>query len=293
MSFLPPNTLPRLTNSPYDDPKVFANTWDATMDLIEGANGASGDSSLLLSAFLKNGRIYGNTPQLPSSPSLGLVLPDGFQWVQDGQLITVDGDTFVGDVPQNFTGYASLVATFNATSEEWEYALTTDATKPAIGSGILAKVTSDTTTVTDINVMESETDVVLTMPQIVARLQSAGGGSGGTTITKLSEIPNINDTDTRNPAPVLLDVESRVETLEAAVNSGGTRPAITDIDQLTTELSIFRQGVIGLAPDEGERSRSANIEGAVDGTFGDGTNGHPDYLDYTTATQNDDGEFEV
>lgn len=127
---------------------------------------------------------------------------------------------------------------------------------------------------------------------VAERLDALATPDGGAAITLQSQLKIAADDD-RNSATVMLDLEQRIIALESSSANSGTRPAITDTDQITTELAITRQGVIALQPDEGERSRSANIEATVDGTFGDGTNSHPDFVDYTNATQNDDGEFEV
>ena len=295
MSLLPPNTLPRITNSPYDDPKVFADTWGTTMALIEGASGATGDSSALLAAFLKNGRISGISPTLPPSPSLTVTLPDGFQWVQDGQLITVDGDTSVGTVPQNFDGYASLTATWDDGIEDWDYQLSTSTTKPAAGTGIIAKVTSDTTTVTAIDTTEAETDVILTMPDIVSRLSSlTGGGSGGAAAAEL--LPwQLAPGDTRDTVTVVTALlEALSAELTDMINSGGNvKPMQQITDILTHELAIARQSTIALQPPAGERSASANIEKTVEGIYGDGSDGHPDHLLDSTMDLNEDGEFEA
>lgn len=290
---LPDNTLPRLTNSPYDEPAVFKATWAATMALIEQATAAGSASSGLLAAFLKNGRISGIAPALPASPALGVTLPDGFQWVQSGELITVDGDTFVGDVPENFNGYASLTATYDSESDTWSYALTTAETKPAAGSGILAKVVSNTTTVTSITTTSAESDVILTMPEIVASLLAAGSsGSGGSTFIGDGQWLS---TDTRPTSVVWAeDQAAQTAALEAEINNGSSiKPMQQKTDILTQELAITRQTAIALQPDTGERSASANIEGSVDGTYGDGSDGRSDYLIDSTMAINDDGEFEA
>lgn len=291
--FLADNTLPRLTDSPYDNPAVFTSTWAATMVLIEQAAAGGTGSSGLLAAFLKNGRISGIAPALPASPALGVKLPDGFQWVQNGELITVDGDTFVGDVPENFTGYASLTAAYDSESDTWSYALTTAETKPAAGSGILAKVVSNTTTVTSITTTSAESDVILTMPEIVAMLLAAGsGGSGGSTFIGDGQWLS---TDTRATSVVIDEkFAAQKAELEDEINTGSSiKPMQQKTDILTQETAIIRQEVIALQPDTGERSASANIESSVDGTYGDGSDGRSDYLIDSTMTINDDGEFDA
>jgi hypothetical protein len=83
------------------------------------------------------------------------------------------------------------------------------------------------------------------------------------------------------------------------IQSGGTRPMVTPLDQLVAEHAITRQLAIRLSAEsaltinDGERSQSANLVQMTDETiFGDGTNGHPDFID-TDMTINADGTIEV
>lgn len=115
-------------------------------------------------------------------------------------------------------------------------------------------------------------------------------GLSGTVISYLSQIAVAAD-DTRNAADVLLDLETRVGTLE---NGGSSiKPMQQKTDILTQELAITRQTAIALQPESGERSASSNIEGSVDGVYGDGSDGRSDYLIDSTMTINDDGEFDA
>lgn len=285
--------LPRIGNSPYDTPEVFQDAWDVTMTAIENAiNGATSGGGANDAWFYKTGRMIGSPlPTLAASPALGIWLPDGFMWMQDGVAITLEDGVLVGDLPQNFDGYASIKATDDGSGGyDWEV-LATNALKSTFtpGIGVIGHVVTDSSGLTSIGTGAADADIVYDMPTILALLAATSGGTGAA-VTLLSQL-GYSEEDTRNAITVINELMAA--NLAAATANSGTRPAITDTDQLTTELAITRQGVIALQPDEGERSRSANVEAAVDGTFGDGTNSHPDFVDYTTATQNEDGEFEV
>ena len=242
MSFLPPNTLPRLTNSPYDDPKVFADTWDETMALIEGADGASGSGGLNDAWFFKTGRmITSPLPTIAGSPALGIWLPEGFQWMQDGVAITLDEGVLVGDLEANFDGYAVIKATDDgAGGWDWEVTSTNeDKSTFAGGAGVIGHVVTDSDGLVSIETEPIDADVIYDMPSIVSILAGVSGGSGSV-LTMLSQLI-YNSADPRNAVTVIEEkLAANLAAALAAAESGGVVPSTTETDQIWTWLLAFR-----------------------------------------------------
>lgn len=241
--------LPRLDTSPYSDPLNFVATWDATMDLIEAALSSGGGSGGGLNDawFFKTGRmITSPLPTLADSPALGIWLPDGFQWMQDGVAITLTTGELVTGLAQNFDGYAVIKATDNgAGGYDWEITSTNvdKSTFPG-GAGVIGHIITDSSGLTAIETEPIDADVIYDMPSIVSILAGASGGSGSL-ITMLSQLI-YNSADPRNAVTVI--EEKLAANLAAAIDAaaaGGVVPSTTETDRIWSWLLAFR-GVLGV-----------------------------------------------
>jgi hypothetical protein len=126
------------------------------------------------SAFTRDGRIVADeddagAAQMTGSPSLAIILPDGAQYVVNGVLRTVDGDQTL-TVPDSFEGWLVPTATVNETTGVVTWGVAPHEERPALGSGVLGKVTSNVDQVTALDTGEAQSDVILTMPLLLQRL---------------------------------------------------------------------------------------------------------------------------
>jgi hypothetical protein len=129
---------------------------------------------------------------------------------------------------------------------------------------------------------------------VADRLNALSGSDTepGTIISLLAQLKWSED-DARNAIVVLLELLEQLEArLMVAIQTGGRRPQQTPLDQLYFEHSLTRRTLIGLVPGLGEKTQSANVVPSVEGVFGDGTDGHPDFID-TSLTLNSDGVLEL
>jgi len=229
-------TLPRLDSSPYDNPANFVATWDAAMDLIEANLGGGSGTDANALWFYKTGRtITSPLPTVAPSPALGVYLPEGFQWFQDGVMITLDEDTFVGDLPANFDGYAVLKATADGDNWIWIIESTSEDKSTFVGGvGVIGHVITDASGLTSIGTEVADADIVFDMPSIAALL--GGANSGGSAITMLAQLI-YNSADPRNAVTVIEEKLAAilVQALAAAA-TGGIIPSTTETDTIWTWL---------------------------------------------------------
>jgi hypothetical protein len=187
---LEPNSLPRLTQAPYNEPENFTSTWDATMDAIEAGSGGGGEGGAFAS-FLQSGRIIAQAVPvndglrfMADTPSLAIVLPAGTQWVQEGVEYSIDEDLAIPGVQANFSGWVKPA--YDVEDDNWT--LTHYVTRPAIGTGVI-KVTSDADSVSAVDVSPSQSDTIPTVGLLQKQLlalagdgsdEEEPGGGGGT-----------------------------------------------------------------------------------------------------------------
>jgi hypothetical protein len=167
-----------------DDAEQFTTVLNAEFDKVWPFLSGSGGGGF--TRFYGSGRLVESeddslAPEMSASPSLNLVLPDGFLW-WDGALRVLDGEALIGPLPASFEGYISL-----AFDEDGEPQFTTASNRAAMGSGTLAYVETDAEGVTLLDVSESKSDVILSLPLLQARQRALagdgeeeeGGGGGG------------------------------------------------------------------------------------------------------------------
>ncbi len=129
---------------------------------------------------------------------------------------------------------------------------------------------------------------------VAARLTAlASGGGGGDGPAVLWEYLVRNESTTTT---IIQYIQVQLDALESrvmlAIATGGSRPRQSNFDQLVREHAITRQTTIQLAPPGGLRSQSANYLDTVDGLWGDGDNGSPDFIT-TELVLNADGSLET
>lgn len=209
-----------------NDAPVLTSLLNAEFDAAK-ANAGDGSSDAV-AAFLGNGRLISaplaaddGDSYLPPSPALAVTLPAGTRWVQNGALIILENDVLISGVPANFTGWVAPLV--DAADESWS--LSTYAARPALGSGVLGRVTSDADSVTAIDTSEVQSDVVLTMPLLLARLRPNNGGNASGTF--------YDDTALRGQ---LDNHETRITTLEGAQTGDGIAPPDATTRLVTTHI---------------------------------------------------------
>jgi hypothetical protein len=179
--------LPRISNDPGSDyrPRNFIATWDLLCDLLEAAfnEGGAGGGGALAAEYFQNGWLSAQDEAgaigAPNSPNLTVTLRGGGRIVQNGALLVVDGDTIIDGAPANTVSYLTLEHSIGGDDADiWEP--TWHETRPALGAGVLAKITTDADSVTAVDVSEAETDLIPEMPYLLALIYSGGNsGNGG------------------------------------------------------------------------------------------------------------------
>jgi hypothetical protein len=179
-------SLPRISNDPGSPYRYrnFTSTWNLLCSLIEAAVNEGGTGSgLLAAAFLRNGWLAAQDEeaaiQEPDSPNLTVTLRDGARIVQDGELLTVDGDTVISGAPADAVRYLTLAHTIGEDSgdiwtPDWSHE-----TRPAPGSGVLAKVTTDADSVTEVSTSAADCDLIPELPYLLSLILAGGGGGEG------------------------------------------------------------------------------------------------------------------
>lgn len=268
---------------------IWLEFWNTTFkDYIEGlATDAGGWPSLLTA----NGRLVVSDsdewkPVLTGSPSLAIVIPDGAQYVIDGKLFTADGDQSLVGLTPNVTRYLEITV-----DEEgvWDYI--EHESRPAAGTGVAAKVTTGASSVTDLDTSEAETDVILTMPVLMARLNSfdarltllEGGGGGGGGSTYSGSAPWLSS-DPRATAAV---IDEKIATAIAGIGGADAIRENPELRSLIAELGSQGIGIAEINPDVTTRSESTTI---VIGITGDGSGGTIDDLEEGTATVDEEAQ---
>lgn len=286
---LRPGDLPRLNEVPYDDPFNFVDTWDITMSLIEQADSGGGDQWEIISYFFGNGYLTGITPELAPSPALGLILPEGFRFFYDGELIEVDEDTYVGTVSPAFEGWVSLEPTYDMATDSWDFELVEHAAKPVNGVGLLGYVEADADGIVVFDPTGGNSDEIPTLQEVLRRIRNSGGSGGGGGIDHVADAPwSVTD-----PRPSEVVIQEMIDTAISNASSGATvKPMQGMVDILSQELALTRNYLISLIPHLSDVTASSNVLRAVDGIIGDGSNGHPDVIIATNMNLNDEGDFE-
>lgn len=251
-----PGTLPRLDQTPYNDPQNFVATWNHAMELIEQASAGSGGTGTGGANdrwFYKSGRkITSPKPAVPPSPALGVWLPAGFEWVQDGVPVTLEEGELVAPLPQNFDGYVAIEAVDDGSGGwEWEIAGTSEerSTLGAGGIGVIGRVATDSVGTVSIGSEPGDADVIYDMPTLVALLGGINSGSGegeGGLVTMLSQLV-YNSADPRSAVTVI--EEKLADTLAAALQAAeatGEQNGVTEYDQIWDWL-IANRNILGIS----------------------------------------------
>jgi hypothetical protein len=303
--------LPRVNEEIFDTGEIFTpeklpEALDAAWQEIE-ANANSGTGSGTGSAsFLRSGRYIsapvepeGGDAFLPPSPALAILLPEGFEWVQDGRGIVLEDDVIVNGIPANFEGWVRPVYDFEENS--WSLLTYAPNARPAKGAGVLGYALADADEVLTIDVSEAKSDVIFTMPYLVSQMLAAnaaiagllqsGGSSGGGAFYWETAAKSPTDDTTIEEAFTAADNALKAE-LSRQIAGKDSRAMRSDVDELRVEHGITNQTTIKLSPLDGMRSRSANVLRVVGGMYGTGENGYPDNIGPTTVPlHSEDGTF--
>lgn len=254
---------------------IWLTFWNTTFKAALEAGVAGGSGWPV--EFTGNGRIITDSAadgaaQETGSPSPNIVIPDGSQYVVGGVLQTADGDQTLGPISPNFTGWLVPVVTFNETSEVYDWTLIEYVTRPALGAGVLGKVTTGATNVTALDTSEAESDVIPTMPLLLARI-AAGGGGGAAYWGALFK-----------SASLLQTIEQMVnEKIALAIAGlGSSDPTeFPEMKHVLQELGGHAVGIVETNPGAANRLRSTPV---VLGVSGDGSSGSIDDFAEGTAT---------
>lgn len=256
----------------------------------------TGGGGALTTALYGSGRIVGIdtsllAPTTTATPALAVKLPSGMKLIlADGSLHVLASDVTLTGIAPNVTRWLTLQAEFDEESEEWLYTPTWNVTRPVLGAGTVAKVTTDADSVTEVLADYDTADLIPSMPALLNLIGSGGGGGGS--ISYAAQLLH-TEADARPHLTVLTELLAQLEArLLLAIAQGGRRPMQTHEDQLMHAAALIRQITIALSPDTGERHQSANILATVDGIYGDGSGSYPDHLGPTTLVLNTDGELE-
>lgn len=224
-----------------DTTAVWVEFWNIVFrSWIEDYAQGSGALGGWPSVFVLEGRIVeaesdGLEVQMPGSASLALVLPEGSKWLIDGRLYEIDTDTTVGGISANFTGWLELRADYDEELETVTFSFDEHETRPSYGAGVVGKVVTISDRVDSIDVDETEADIIPTLPLILNRIRVAattGGSGGGGDIAYISELGY----SAGDPRPATVVIEEKITQAVADVidqiESGGSREAPTEVDQL-------------------------------------------------------------
>jgi hypothetical protein len=179
-------SLPRFSNDPESPyrPRKFLATWELIAAQLEAAVNSGGSGSILAAEYFRNGQLLaeGEAPaiQEPNSPNLTVTLRDGARLVQNGEVLVVDGDTLISGAPANSTTYLTLAhSTGEDGADIWEPTWHAEDARPAPGSGVLAKVTTDADSVTAVSTSAADTDIIPELPYLLTMILSGGTGEDG------------------------------------------------------------------------------------------------------------------
>lgn len=269
---------------------IWVTFWNTTFkSYIEGLSTGEGGWPAQLTA---SGRLVVSTSDewkatVTGSPGLAVKIPDGAQYIVDGALVTADGDQTIVGLTPNATRWLEITVDAEGVWDAIEHE-----TRPALGTGIAAKVTTGASSVTDLDVTEAETDVILSMPVLMARISSfdarltllESGSSGGGSGFAYAGIAPWLTTDPRATAEVV------AEMIVIALAGIGGVDAIRENPELRAvirEIGSHGLGIAEVNPDSTTRSESTTI---IIGITGDGSGDTIDDLIEGTANVDEAGQ---
>lgn len=228
------------------DTDEWVSFWNTTWKTYIESIAAGGGNSQLLTLFTKNGRIIeqegdGLEARMSETPSLSIVLPSNSKLVLGGVLYILDSDQVLGPIDPNFTGWIVPTVTYDPDSETNIWDLVQYSSRPALGSGVVAKVVTSSDQVDSIDVTEVQTDVIPSIPILVSRIRAGGSGPGGSGTVYWED----NLWSRADPRPVLTVwdeyYQSILNAIQDAFESVGDRSAETENDQMwNLALGIVR-----------------------------------------------------
>ncbi len=294
--------LPRISATHTD---FWVSFWNNTfLPALEGE--ISGGGGGWPGALTHDGRILttgatDGAAETTPTPALAIVIPDGAAYVVGGVLKVADEDKTIGGLSPNFTGWLELVVTYNSVSETDDWTVIEHVTRPALGTGILGKVTTGASSVTSLDTSEAESDVILSAPLIASRLRSiearlalleGGGGGGGGGAAYASFLPwQPSPGDTRDTVTVVNALLAALEAeLRTEIQNGGVMPFPTPFDILANSIAKCAIADGESSPHSIERQEMALIK---PGSFGDGSNDTPAHdLGGTLTPNTTNGTYE-
>ena len=163
-------TLTALLNAEFDAAK--ANSGTGTGGVIAGLTG-SGRLATTEAQAANSGQF------LPPTPALAFTLPLGFLWIQDGVAFVADEATVLTGLPASFEGFVTLHAQRNDEGDFIEWTFTTASTRGTLGTGTLSYIETDSDSVTLLDASEVKSDVIFSLPLLLARINAGGTTEGG------------------------------------------------------------------------------------------------------------------
>lgn len=182
--------LPTITSTTTD---IWVTFWNNTfLPWLAGQISGAGGWPFPLT---QNGRVVldeadAGKAQMTGTPSLAIILPDGAQYVVGGTLYTVSGDQTL-TVSDSFEGWLEPTVEVDE-SDVVTWGTIEHEEHPAPGTGVLGKVTSNVDHVIALDTSESESDVILSMPLLLQRLNGTGGEGGEAPFWDLLKRSGIN-----------------------------------------------------------------------------------------------------
>jgi hypothetical protein len=272
------------TNYAPSDSEQFTTLLNADHTEIKTALLAGGTGGLGFD-FFGNGRFVQNdmadgAPELPASPALAIVLPEGARLRIDGVDHTLADDVTLTGAPQNATAYCVPSATWDEGSESYEWDATWPTTRPDRGTGVVCKVTTDADEVLTVSSTLADSDVILWLPALIATLLTLSGvdGEGGFAYAGVAPwLPSPEDD--RETSIVLEERFAAIMALIEAASGTGTRPHATKQDQLMQRIALLEQAVARFEREEARRYESAHVVLSDDTeVYGIGTGDDEDFV---------------
>lgn len=235
--------------------------------------------------FFGNGRFVQNdiadgAPELPASPALAVVLPAGARLRIGGVEHTLTDDVTLTGAPQNATAYCVPSATWDEISETYEWDATWPTTRPARGTGVVCKVTTDADEVLTVSSTLADSDVILWLPALIATLLTLSGVDGESGFAYAGQAPWLpSPEDDRQTSIVLLEMFTALQSAVDTNSGTGTRPHATKQDQLMHRIALLEQAVARFEREEARRYESAHVVLSDDTeVYGTGTDGDEDFV---------------